>query len=500
MRLLAFIVLLVHSNPARCRPTDQPSRALLQVGAPKPPYPKPTEWKSLVTVYQSTGLVTGGKLLIKDALSLSKVTKSMKECGAACKRLQGCNAWSFCDNKSGCSVGCAAYAKKYKKLSADPGGVGKPYWALKLPVNSVGYWTYPKPGGSGCQGNKYAYGTCSLFSIPNTKSPPITRRTAGVAGFISGVLTRHPFCQSTLSTTCSACGLSPNPDACLACAKKFPVSTEPIKAMLASTAHDAALGQAACLKCSGFKPGSMSVKQCFDCVLNKKPCATCAYTKYEPGKPKPSEPNLASCLSCSYTDLPSKYPPYKPTPTLTQACRSCLTRPAPQAAICLPWLANFNSAICKETWSNYSNCIWPETIDYAIDTCLGKPDCAACASSPQTCGSTSPTYSQTAKCLLSGDIVPCLDCVRRGRKYCAESVGTCWGCGEDISGTSYTFDPATNDCYNDPAVRAPEVCPDCTMRDFDMGAPSHLAVDTEGCIACLKNSSTVDFWDCVQYP
>jgi hypothetical protein len=76
----------------------------------------------------------------------------------ACQDTDGCNAWVVCTNKDGCGSGCTAYAKQFKAPLA---------YSDKLPHAFWGNW-------GSCQGDKWAFGMCSLKKVADVKNPPVT--------------------------------------------------------------------------------------------------------------------------------------------------------------------------------------------------------------------------------------------------------------------------------------------------------------------------------------
>ncbi|GBF88029.1 hypothetical protein Rsub_00741 [Raphidocelis subcapitata] len=239
------------------------------------------------------------------------------ECCAACRASDGCNAWSFCADPKGCGKegACNAYSDANPKLhlkSLETMGLDR----FKFPQKAFGPWA----DGNGCAlDGRWAFSTCSLKVVQDTKSPPLTTGDDG-AGWVSGVVAQPAVkgCPSGLNkATCDACRASKNPRVCFACAQKPQVIGGNAKECAACASLQTEAQRDACVGCvadftpslgcgscvywgEGGKVDEKKTGQCFDCVVaagapNRRSaaCSACFFS------PNGHAINTAACLSCA---------------------------------------------------------------------------------------------------------------------------------------------------------------------------------------------------------
>eukprot|EP01023_Acetabularia_acetabulum_P067630 TRINITY_DN9365_c0_g2_i1.p2 TRINITY_DN9365_c0_g2~~TRINITY_DN9365_c0_g2_i1.p2 ORF type:complete len:210 (+),score=50.08 TRINITY_DN9365_c0_g2_i1:227-856(+) len=96
---------------------------------------------------------------------------SEEECCDACKKTQGCNAWTFCDNPTGCAYGCQQALDEYPRATLED----------YLPVE--GFGKFSDCGG----GDAFPYRMCTLKSIDDWADPQIINGS-DIEGYVSGFL------------------------------------------------------------------------------------------------------------------------------------------------------------------------------------------------------------------------------------------------------------------------------------------------------------------------
>jgi hypothetical protein len=259
-------------------------------------------------------------------------------CCKACEETDGCNAWVVCTNKvccveahggghrrearcahypcarrwprahasgppthpalprppvpqDGCGSGCQAYAKQFK---------GPLSYSDKLPHQFWGNW-------GSCQGDKWAFGMCSLKIVQDTKNPPVPADSSELRGRGLGAACRGlgcPRCHLGAPAPCflrlplwpSLCAPSPQPP----CPPCPPPTKEPsdgwVSGIVPKTQHDprcpVGVSAKTCKTCLTAKDPAL----CISCVnqartLDAAPkCAACASLASEPGR--------AGCVQC----------------------------------------------------------------------------------------------------------------------------------------------------------------------------------------------------------
>lgn len=365
-------------------------------------------------------------------------------CAQFCKKLPGCNAYSFCGQPDGCEGDCAEHVTQNPKVAAD----------TPLPVRGFGPLTYP-PGGSGChyngtlqQGvNRWPYAMCSLMRANQT-----VKEIKG-AGWSSGVFHVPEECGPNVPLElCEVCLVSMDKQRCLGCAQVNAPSS-----MDSSVLGLLPLGQSRCQQCA-MVVNPDARQSCFDCVMNSRPCQLCA----DAAGPAAIE----SCLACSNRT------------GLISACKTCAS--SPHNMSCFSCLDDLRHHYCNATHleGNTTYCTPTEEPYLACDVCSRHTRATEYCMS---CLKQSPSNKECQVCggidQHTTDARPCFECAM------TPGASGCFSCYTFTMGMNHR-DEARKSCLQ--CVMSPEtpaeVKPFCAPCVSYMGSSRQA----ERCYSCIR--------------
>eukprot|EP01025_Chloroclados_australasicus_P032494 TRINITY_DN3296_c0_g1_i10.p1 TRINITY_DN3296_c0_g1~~TRINITY_DN3296_c0_g1_i10.p1 ORF type:complete len:965 (-),score=63.20 TRINITY_DN3296_c0_g1_i10:565-3459(-) len=424
---------------------------------------------------------------------------SQDECCEACKRTQGCSAWTFCNNPMGCGSGCGKIVQKYPRATLED----------SLPMEGFGEF-------SDCgQFDRFPYMMCTLKTIDDWQYPEIFNES-DVQGWVSGFqMDPAPVCGWNMSLkVCDQCVNSQDPYACTWCGNWEHLGPDEKEhcSICANTIESNQTSQ--CLGCLGYYG---TQRACGSCVRsnNVEKCLSCAELDvddenhqrrcYECSKSSQMEecmqcildPNLSYpykqlCKLCTRTDISS---PSKCMSCLrgawdinhAQLCPKCaMLGTEVDDSVCFNCLSAVNDPkvrqACLECAQQVSPfycqlCLQNKAIPFwAKDQC---PICTGQSVHPERCmaclqNSTEDSSLECANCVFSSNETFCLDCIENTlddslKHLCAACVES----SNPLQCMSCMTDPST-------PAHAKKFCANC-MR---LGG-GHA----EGCVECLRTST-----------
>ncbi len=238
---------------------------------------------------------------------------------------------------------------------------------------------------------------------------------------------------------CGGCLSSPDPAACLACAKAPALKRSLLDAVL-QPAYEAAPADG-CAACAH----SSTPKQCTACILGSKPCARCAL---QPSLQPGSQLDVGACISCTerhgeqFVQACTSCAGLAKKPSAVARCMACVSRAAPAACNATGYLpscwnpANAGAYVCAKCatdavdFDTCAACVSRRPYSASCESCASLPGgaavqarcyaCAAAAASPSTGCSDCPGALQ----MDSRSIHQCLSCLvsnvttTAGKQWC----------------------------------------------------------------------------------